>query len=651
MKRMKKELAEHAEWPNPAESRLDYYGLLENEEPHFHAHAHGLKVAIVGAGVAGLTAARQLLGCGVGRISIFEASDRIGGRLWSMKAGAVQTPYELGAMRVPFFNPERLVNNAQGDRERVADEDKTNWNGALKFYVDKFRLKYQDFPSPGTSACNTGIWINDGYGPDLQVPYDFPRLDFWEAGGPPPHPIYKAIKQKWEAFRTMFRAAAAGCYENKDKDSWWRFWHAVAEHYWAMNFRDLVFAPRKATYTVPGDFGGLGMTEKEAGVFYVMGMGDGGWGAFYDISALWVLRTMMFGFADGLHLIRGKESPVPRELHASNGAPLQLNFCGIQSLAECLLAEKLLHKNVSLADSIEKNAGVELFLNKPVRRIERLKDDDPEAPKIGISFTEDAELEDRFKFHAAIVTTPTWLGQMAIKFLNFDSGELRRYASPALNRSHVIVSCKVFYPLKERFWESKSSEGPPIPQVICTDTFLQGAYGYAFDTDSKRDPGVLLASYTWEDDALKLQGIPPLELGERCLKHLDEIVEAGTPDKSGKKAIPFSRKSISECVDKSNPPVVKHWVQDPWYLGCSKLYRQRSWHNDYELLNFNSLHAAKTGVYFAGEAYSVEGGWIEPALRSAIDAVAFLARDVSRQEQRVPRIPAWCPACVEEPGR
>jgi hypothetical protein len=85
-------------------------------------------------------------------------------------------------------------------------------------------------------------------------------------------------------------------------------------------------------------------------------------------------------------------------------------------------------------------------------------------------------------------------------------------------------------------------------------------------------------------------------------------------------------------------------------FGCSKLYRQRSWHNDYELLNFNSFHAKKTGVYFAGEAYSVEGGWIEPAVRSAIDAVAFLAHDVLGQDQRATEYSSVVPALHRRAG-
>jgi len=65
-----------------------------------------------------------------------------------------------------------------------------------------------------------------------------------------------------------------------------------------MNFRQLVRLEAVEKYDPkrPGYFGGLGMDSQQSRVFYVIGMGDGGWGAFYDISSLYILRTALFGF-------------------------------------------------------------------------------------------------------------------------------------------------------------------------------------------------------------------------------------------------------------------------------------------------------------------------------------------------------------------
>jgi tryptophan 2-monooxygenase len=46
-----------------------------------------------------------------------------------------------------------------------------------------------------------------------------------------------------------------------------------------------------------------------------------------------------------------------------------------------------------------------------------------------------------------------------------------------------------------------------------------------------------------------------------------------------------------------------------------------TWNENYALLRYNQNYSANSGLYFAGEAFSLEGGWTEPALRSALDAV------------------------------
>src|SRR4029450_5185825 len=70
------------QYPNAADFNFNYYRLLENASSSAIAHASdpNLRIAIVGAGVAGLVAARELFRCGYTSIDIYEASDRIGGR-------------------------------------------------------------------------------------------------------------------------------------------------------------------------------------------------------------------------------------------------------------------------------------------------------------------------------------------------------------------------------------------------------------------------------------------------------------------------------------------------------------------------------------------------------------------------------------------
>ena len=73
------------DYPNPPDLRFNYYKLMNdawaNNSPIAKAPA-GKTVAVIGAGAAGLTAARELWRAGY-NVRIFEASNRIGGRLYT----------------------------------------------------------------------------------------------------------------------------------------------------------------------------------------------------------------------------------------------------------------------------------------------------------------------------------------------------------------------------------------------------------------------------------------------------------------------------------------------------------------------------------------------------------------------------------------
>lgn len=98
-----------ARFPNPPDLCFDYRRLLEQVGGIARAQRAEHRICIVGAGVTGLTAARELLRCGFTHITLIEKSHRIGGRhmtvVNSARPGAApSTPFEMGAMRMPLFN-------------------------------------------------------------------------------------------------------------------------------------------------------------------------------------------------------------------------------------------------------------------------------------------------------------------------------------------------------------------------------------------------------------------------------------------------------------------------------------------------------------------------------------------------------------------
>ena len=162
--------------------------------------------------------------------------------------------------------------------------------------------------------------------------------------------------------------------------------------------------------------------------------------------------------------------------------------------------------------------------------------------------------------------------------------------------------------MKEVYWES----GSKIPQILVSDDFTQNAYGVSWAPGT----GVLLVSYTWEDDAVKVLAEDGQELAHLMLEKLDEITKSTVGEK------------ISDYLNLSNDSAtVIHWARQPTYRGCAKLYRPRNWDLNYALLSYNQRISNNSRVYFAGENYGAEGGWTEPALRLAIDAVIHIVQN------------------------
>lgn len=84
------------------------------------------QVVIIGAGAAGLTAARELDAAGIG-VTILEARDRIGGRILTVRDAHTPSPIELGAEFI-HGTAEPLQSVIAAAALRVAAVDGTRWD-------------------------------------------------------------------------------------------------------------------------------------------------------------------------------------------------------------------------------------------------------------------------------------------------------------------------------------------------------------------------------------------------------------------------------------------------------------------------------------------------------------------------------------------
>jgi tryptophan 2-monooxygenase len=192
--------------------------------------------------------------------------------------------------------------------------------------------------------------------------------------------------------------------------------------------------------------------------------------------------------------------------------------------------------------------------------------------------------------------------------VDFSDTELPLDVTGADRMSHWFASSKVYVALKERYWEKSA-----IPQLIASDSFLETTYAYALQTARISDPGVLLLSYTW--DALSNNLLSETDDGElvsRCIATLDQMLaESGVGGK------------ISDYVDEQQSAVI-HWYRQPTIRGAGRVYRAGIAQPNHALLAYNQTCSEKSKLYLAGEAYAIDGGWVESALRMAFDAVLHL---------------------------
>ena len=596
-----------ARFPNPPDLCFDYRRLLEQPGGIARGGNAQHRICIIGAGVAGLVAARELLRCGFERITVIEQSRRLGGRHLTVhpdgpQSTAPSTPFEMGAMRMPFFNRTGEA-PAQG-------------RSLMAYYAGLYDLKTSDFPNPGTPFVrSTGIYLREGQ----LMGEGEPRLLVWnnpEGSTPPPTAALQAVYQKWKLFAERMATQVAAVFGSQ---AWPALWSAIVTRYQHVSFRELV---RSAAITSwdpdnPGDFGGLGMSADESSIFYAIGIGDGSWGAFYDVCSLYPLRTAIFGFSSHLQLVHGRVdgqgNPLPAPFQGeqavtdSKGVAFAApRYLGLAALDECLMFMPLEEGVASPYERLRQQpAG--LITDSPVNRLTRLADGSME---VGYRWHQSDALASRQmteQFDSVIVTVPSWILETRIQVEGFTPAMLPQTTINAYKTAHWETSCKVYAPLKKTFLSAHRD----IPQILVTDSFVHDVYAYRYNDNYAYD--CILLSYTWEDDATKLAAFSDAELVDKCIRELDRILLRCS--NVGSRISPF--------IDTANA-CVQRWVTDRNALGCAKLYRAGAYQDAVGLMSYNRDYSARSGLYLAGESFSVDAGWTEPAMRGAVDAVINL---------------------------
>jgi monoamine oxidase len=160
----------------------------------------------------------------------------------------------------------------------------------------------------------------------------------------------------------------------------------------------------------------------------------------------------------------------------------------------------------------------------------------------------------------------------------------------AIRNLHYESATKIFFEARERFWET---EDRIYGGASVTDLAIRNIYYPEHGRESGR--GVLLASYSHGQDALRWGALPPHERHIQALENLSEV-----------------HPSAPRHVEKGASVV---WSQDEFAGGAYAFFQP---HQEAQL--HEHIVAPEGRVYLAGEHASLQHRWLQGGVESALRA-------------------------------
>lgn len=229
---------------------------------------HGTRVAIVGAGAAGVIAAYELMKLGLHPV-IYESGE-FGGRLRSRAfEGAEDVIAELGGMRFPV--------SSRG----------------FYHYVDKLGIDSAPFPNPLTPAAGSTVIDLLGQTHYAETLADLPPL-FTEVAR-----AYDAALEEGANFTALKDAI-----RRRDRRTLKQIWDPIVKDWDERTFYDFVASSRA--------FQALSFHHRE--VFGQVGFGTGGWDSDFPNSMLEILRVNVTECEENQRYMIGGVQQVPKGL-------------------------------------------------------------------------------------------------------------------------------------------------------------------------------------------------------------------------------------------------------------------------------------------------------------------------------------------------
>lgn len=440
------------------------------------------RVIVVGAGMAGLTAASELLRAGHDPI-VLEAKQRVGGRIYTMRDPFTHGLYaEAGAMRIPRSHKLTLA------------------------YVEKFGLATHDF-----TMSNSEGWC-----------HLFGRKHRFREVDAKPHLIGAHLDERergmtcgamWERALDPFLKQLAG-----------------GEGAWAEIVR------KYDGYSIREFLEELGWSEAAIELFGLVMNQE----SLMNTSFLELLREETGRFYTNMVHVDGGMDHLPR--------------------------------------------GFLPQLSSRIRFGARMVALDQSQRDVCVHYTTAAG---RMRLHAdyAIITVP-FAVLRHVEMLKPLSLPKRR----AIRQLHYDASAKILFQCRRRFWEE--DEGI-FGGGSVTDLAIRNIYYPEAGRETGR--GVLLASYTWSEDAQRWGSLSP---DERIVQALENVA--------------VIHPQIKEEFEVG---ASKMWHDDPFAGGAFALFEPSQ-----QSLLYQHIVAPEGRLHFAGEHASLYHAWIQGAIESGLRA-------------------------------
>jgi monoamine oxidase len=318
-------------------------------------------------------------------------------------------------------------------------------------------------------------------------------------------------------------------------------WRAIVERYRNHSLRDFLVEQKAPAWSGP-----------ELEMFGILGLGLGGYDALLGISFVELMRIFFCGWDEHQQEVVGGIDQLPRR------------FLDTPPPGTDRRLEDVIHYGAEAVRMEQSEGGVTVFYRSAGEIRQRRGD-------------------------CVIVTVPLPVLATTVEIDPPLANGKRR----AIQNLHYLASAKVFLQSRERFWEELDGDGHVAAGTTITDLPLRAAYFPRHPHPGTRR-GVIIASYTWEEDAQKWY--PPSDA---------QRVAVAARDLG--RIFPWLR----ECLEVGASVA---WHLEPFARGAFALLTP----GQIDLVE--ELMKPEGRIFFAGEHASHAHGWVEGAAQSGLRA-------------------------------